>query len=240
MRILARVSESLLSNEFQAVLKLQGCSTDTYVGALDCADIVPILRKIAGDAMVIEFSDVVEAVKAAWTTAHFVIVCGIGSVMQLLHDVGSEVSSTVAVAAIGDVTDTKETAAGIRSAGAMAVEPEPSEESLRRLLRRGLEFRALRALELAHRCESQRLYRRELELLGSPPEHMTDDLDTFQPPPLPVGPISTYNLEEASESFERAYIDRVQHLCASAREAAMHLDVSAATLARRLRRDGGE
>ncbi len=234
------VSESLLSNEFQAVLKLQGCSTDTYVGALDCPEVVPILRKIAGDSMVIEFSDVTEAVKGARTTAHFVIVCGIGIVMDALRAIGSEVSSTVGLIAIGDVASAKVTAAAIRSAGAMAVEPTPTEESVRRLLRRGLEFRALRALELAHRCESQRLYRRELELLGSPPEHMTDDLDTFQPPPLPVGPISTYNLEEASEAFERAYIDRVQHLCASAREAAMHLDVSAATLARRLRRDGGE
>jgi transcriptional regulator of aromatic amino acid metabolism len=67
---------------------------------------------------------------------------------------------------------------------------------------------------------------------------MTDDLNTFQPPPLPVGPISAYNLEEASEAFERAYIDRVQHLCDSAREAAQRLDVSAATLARRLRKEG--
>ena len=63
-----------------------------------------------------------------------------------------------------------------------------------------------------------------MDLLGYPPETMTDDLTTFQPPPLPVGPISTYNLEASSEAFERAYIDRVQLLCESAREAAKYLD----------------
>ncbi|CAN0574892.1 unnamed protein product, partial [Laminaria digitata] len=45
-------------------------------------------------------------------------------------------------------------------------------------------------------------------------------------------------LDEASEAFETAYIDRVQQLCASAREAAVHLGVSSATLSRRLRREG--
>src|SRR5215510_1767839 len=90
---------------------------------------------------------------------------------------------------------------------------------------------------IAHRCESKRLHQRELELLGHPPETMSDDLNTFQPPPLPVGPMSIYNLDEASEAFEKAYIDRVQHLCASAREAAVYLGVSSATLSRRLRRE---
>jgi hypothetical protein len=221
------------------VLKLQGISTDTYVGALECKDVVPILRSIAGDSMVIEFSDVDEAVRGARSIGHFVIVAGTGIAVPLLQAIGADVANTVAVIAAGPLAEGGPTAASIRSAGATAVLTDPTEESLKRLVKRGLEYRALRALELAHRIEGLRLRRRELDLLGHPPEHMTDDLDTFQAPPLPVGPTSVYNLEQASEDFERAYIDRVQHLCASSREAALHLDVSAATLARRLRREGG-
>lgn len=232
------MSESLLSNEFQAVLKLQGISTDTYVGALECKDIVPALRNIASDSMVIEFSDVSEAVQASRTTGHFVVLCGVKFVQPLLQAIGPDASTTMAVIAIGEPGGDAPSAPSLRSAGAMEVVAEPTEENLVKAVRRGLEFRAMRALELAHRCEARRLFNRELDLLGHPPEHMTDDLNTFQPPPLPVGPISVYNLDEASESFERAYIDRVQHLCSSAREAALHLDVSAATLARRLRREG--
>lgn len=230
------MTESLLSNEFQSILKLQGISTDTYVGVLDCKDIVSALRGIAGDSMVIEFSYVEEAVQGAKSTGHFVILASVRTVHALSAAIGPE--AVVAIIAVGAVGGEGPSAASLRSAGAMEVVSDPTEASLRKAVRRGLEVRALRALELAHRCESQRLRRRELDLLGHPPEHMTDDLNLVQPPPLPVGPISTYELDAASEAFEHAYIDRVQHLCSSAREAALHLDVSAATLARRLRKEG--
>jgi hypothetical protein len=234
------VSGSLLNNDFQAVLKNQGISTDTYVGVYGCPNIVPALRAIAGDSMVVEVSDEAEAAQGARSTAHWVLLVHVAQVMSVIRTIGGDVASTVAVIAIGKAPEGGPSSAELRSAGAMDVCEDPSEENLRRIVRRGLEFRALRALELAHRCESRRLTQRELDLLGHPPEHMTDDLSTFQPPPLPVGPSSNYSLEEASEAFERSYIDRVMHLTASAREAATFLDVSAATLARRTKRDGGE
>lgn len=229
------MTQSLISSDVEAVLRLQGIETDAYVGTLDCSQIRPILQRVAAEAKFTDFKNVEEAVRAARSSHHFVFVVGVKSVMPLVAALGSDANTVVAIIGVGPEGPS---AATLRSAGAMAVVPEPTDEALRPLILRGLEFRALRALELAHRCESRRLLRREMDLLGHPPETMTDDLNTFQPPPLPVGPISTYNLEEASEAFERAYIDRVQHLCASAREAAQYLDVSAATLARRLRKEG--
>jgi hypothetical protein len=185
---------------------------------------------------VVAFDSIEQAARAAKSSAHYVIVVGSAMAPALLQAFGSDATSVCAVVVVGPLGEN--TSVGtLRAAGAMAVATEPTEDALRPLVKRGLEFRALRALELAHRCEARRLSRREMDLVGYPPEFMTDDLNTFQPPPLPVGPISAYNLEEASEQFERAYIDRVQHLCESAREAAQRLDVSAATLARRLRRE---
>ena len=127
--------------------------------------------------------------------------------------------------------------AALQSQGVMEVVRDPEQLDWLGLLRRVIDFRALLILELTHRCEAKRLSERELSLLGLPPEGMSDDLTTHQPPPLPVGPMSVYNLEDASESFETAYIDRVQQLCASAREAAVHLGVSSATLSRRIRKE---
>jgi hypothetical protein len=233
------VSASLLTPEVRSVLELQGIGLQTYVGCLGCSpDLLEKLRSIAGESKVVEMSDLESAAKAAKSSDHYVLVSSIGRVQALLSAIGADAASTIAVIAVGRPGSDEPSPAMLRSLGAMAVEEDPSPATLDGLLRRGFEFRALRALELAHRCEARRLKRRELNLLGHPPETMTDDLSTFQPPPLPVGPISTYNLEDSSEAFERAYIDRVQLLCESAREAAKYLDVSAATLARRLRREG--
>jgi hypothetical protein len=230
------VTQTLISSDVEAVLRLQGIATETHVGLLEASSIRPIVQRISGDAKILELKSVEEAVRAARSSHHYVFLVGAKSVLPLIEGLGSDASAMGAIIAVGPDGPS---AATLRSAGAMAVVPEPTDDALRPLVRRGLEYRALRALELAHRCEARRLLRRHMELLGHPPETMTDDLNTFQPPPLPVGPISTYNLEEVSEAFERAYIDRVQHLCASAREAAQYLDVSAATLARRLRKEGG-
>lgn len=232
---------SFLTSELQSVLALQGIGPEVLVAAFEVdAPTRGALASMAEELRLVELASLEEAAKMAKGSAHLVLVTPAGRVKELLQAIGPEAANTVAVIGVGGTgEDGVPSAASLRSIGAMAVAPSPEAEVLRPLLQRGLEFRALRALELAHRCEARRLRRREMDLLGYPPETMTDDLNTFQPPPLPVGPISTFNLEAVSEAFERAYIDRVQLLCESAREAAKHLDVSAATLARRLRRDGG-
>jgi hypothetical protein len=230
------VSQSLLRSEITNVLRTQGIDTSAHIGLLDAGAGTPaMLQQLSAEAEVVDFKGLDEAVRAARSGMNFVFVVGVKSVLTLIEHLGAEGGGSVPIIAVGGEGPS---AANLRSAGAMAVVTDPTEEVLRPLVRRGLEYRALRALELAHRCEARRIRRREMDLLGHPPETMTDDLSTFQPPPLPVGPISTYNLEDASDAFERAYIDRVQHLCASAREAAQYLDVSAATLARRLRKEG--
>jgi len=233
------VSDALLSPEFQSVLKLQGLSTESYVGVLGCKDDLDFLRTTAHDGIFIEFSEVSEAVRAARSTKNFVIICDAVNAPVLVDAIGHDLSSTVAVIVLGALEDDGPSAASLRASGIMSVLNTLDSASVKSALSRGLEFRALKSLELSHRCESQRLALRELDLMGHPPENMTDDLNSVQPPPLPVGPISPYNLDESSESFERAYIERVQHLCASSREAAVYLDVSAATLARRQRKDEG-
>ena len=233
------MSDSLLSSEFQTVLKLQGLSTDSYIGVFGCSSYLSVIRTAAADSILIEFSETSEVVMSARSTRHFVIVTDADNAEKLVTAIGSDLSSTVAVIVLGPLKENGPSAATLRASGIMAVQSEPGVESLKGTMSRALEFRALKSLELSHRCESQRLARRELDLMGEPPENMTDDLNSVQPPPLPVGPISPYRLEESSESFERAYIERVQHLCASSREAALHLDVSAATLARRQRKEEG-
>lgn len=178
---------------------------------------------------------VADAVKAARSTRIAVIVAGEDAVPAVLEGLAAD---NLAIGVIAHQPGgNADASSNLRAAGAMDVVSELTEEALLPLLNRGLDFRALLALELASRCEARRLLDRELEILGHPPESMSDDLTTFQPPPLPVGPMSVFNLEEASEGFERAYIDRVQQLCGSAREAALHLGVSSATLSRRLRRE---
>lgn len=219
----------------ESVLRLQGISTDTHVGLYEAEPWRALVARVAPSAQVESFAQLDQLVKAARSSSHYVMLVGTAVVQSVVAAIGGDPSTVVAVIAVGADGPSVGT---LRAMGVMGVVSDPSEDTLRNLVRRGLELRALRALELAHRCESRRLVRREMDLMGYPPETMTDDLNTFQPPPLPVGPISTYNLEEASEGFERAYIDRVQHLCESAREAAQYLDVSAATLARRTRKEG--
>lgn len=219
----------------ESVLRLQGISTDTHVGLYEAEPWRALVARAAPSAQVESFTQLDQLVKAARSSSHYVLLVGTAVVQSVVAAIGGDASTVVAVIAVGADGPSVGT---LRAMGVMGVVGDPSEETLRGLVRRGLELRALRALELAHRCESRRLVRREMDLMGYPPETMTDDLNTFQPPPLPVGPISTYNLEDASEAFERAYIDRVQHLCESAREAAQYLDVSAATLARRTRKEG--
>lgn len=227
---------SLLTPEVESALAFQGIAVDVSVGLLDAPGARGYVDAVVGTDRVEELKTPDDAVRVARSSALVVLVVGSKSATQVLSALGSDASSVVATIVVGPDGPS---AATLRAMGAMAVLVEPSESKLRPLLLRGLEFRALRALELAHRCESRRIRRREMEILGHPPETMTDDLNTVQPPPLPVGPVSMYNLEAASELFERAYIDRVQHLSESGREAAQHLDVSAATLARRVRREVG-
>jgi hypothetical protein len=226
---------ALLSNEVEHSLKAHGIPSVIHVGVLGCDDAVPVLSRIVGAKSVHTFATVDDAVRAARSHRLLTIVAGGEIAPTLLRTLGAE---SLSVGVIGYVPDgATMSPAMLRSFGIMEVIRDFEEANLSPILRRGLDFRALLALELAHRCESKRLHQRELELLGHPPETMSDDLNTFQPPPLPVGPLSTYNLDEASDAFEKAYIDRVQHLCASAREAAVYLGVSSATLSRRLRRE---
>ena len=234
------MSESLLNTEFRTVLKQQGLSTDIYVGTFQCEEYIDVIRDISAESVVINFSELNEILMAARSNRHFVIFVGSKAISDILAKAGSEIRDLVGVVVLGPVEASGISKASIRSGGAMSLLEHPDREKLIHVAQRALEFRALRALEFCHRCESQRLLRREAELLGQTPETMTDDLLSVQPPPLPVGAISPYRLEEATESFERAYIERVLHLCASSREAASFLDVSSATLARKQRRDGEE
>lgn len=229
---------ALLSPEVEGALKAHGIPTLTHVGVVGCDEAVPTLTRLTPNALSV-YSTVDEAVRGARTHRILVLVSGAELTMPLLRALNADTTgSSGSIGVIAYVPESSSTSpAVLRSFGTMDVIRDVSETTLVPVLRRGLDVRALLQLELLHRCESKRLVQRELELLGHPPETMSDDLSTFQPPPLPVGPMSTYDLEEASEAFERAYIDRVQHLCASAREAAVHLGVSSATLSRRLRRE---
>lgn len=228
---------TLLSSELELALKSHGIPTQTHIGVLEYDAVVPLLTALVPEKGVSVYASVDEAVRG--TRAHRLTVLTVGAsvaspVLRALND------DNVVVGVIAHVPEgAPVSAAVLRSFGVMDVVRDPDDKALVPLLRRGMDFRALLQLELAHRCESKRLERRELELLGHPPQTMSDDLNTFQPPPMPVGPMSVYNLDEASEAFERAYIDRVQHLCASAREAAVYLGVSSATLSRRTRRENG-
>lgn len=225
----------LLSVEVEAALKQYGLPTDTHVHVLDCEVALPLLSRMVEENGLSAHRAVEDAVKAARSSRISVIVAGEDAVAAVLEGLAAD---NLAIGVIAHQPDgSPEASSNLRAAGAMDVCSDLTEEALLPLLNRGLDFRALLALELASRCEARRLLDRELEILGHPPESMSDDLTTFQPPPLPVGPMSVFNLEEASEGFERAYIDRVQQLCGSAREAALHLGVSSATLSRRLRRE---
>jgi hypothetical protein len=229
------LSMNVLSQEVETVLKNHGIPAEPRVIVVDADVAIPILKKLVGDKGLAVAPTVADAVRLARGQRLVAMVSSGEASSGLLRALSAE-NLTVAVLAVETRQDGGAPAM-LRASGVMDVVSEVTEGALAPLLRRALDFSALLTLELAHRCESRRLLNRELELLGQPPESMSDDLSVFQPPPLPVGPLSVYNLEEASEAFETAYIDRVQQLCASAREAAVYLGVSSATLSRRLRKE---
>lgn len=226
---------ALLSSEIESVLKGHGIPVRPHAVIVDCPDAIAVVKRIMPEDATTVADTAQEAVKAIRSFRISAVVTGADSAGPLIRALNAE-NLTVAVLALDPKGDGS-SSAQLRAQGVMDVLTDLSEDAVTPLVKRALDFAALLVLELAHRCESRRLLNRELELLGQPPESMSDDLSVFQPPPLPVGPLSVYNLEEASEAFETAYIDRVQQLCASAREAASHLGVSSATLSRRLRRE---
>lgn len=233
--MLRQVTEALISPEVASVLEKHGINTEPSFQILDGSDLYGTLEPVVGrDRLQVHSTplSVARAVRAKRITG---VLVGRQSAGALLSALAHE-HQTVGVVVYQPEVD-ESAAAALRSQGVMEIVTSLDRADWPELLRRIIDYRALLVLELQHRCESKRLAERELELLGQPPESMSDDLTTHQPPPLPVGPMSTYNLEEASESFETAYIDRVQQLCASAREAAEHLGVSSATLSRRLRKE---
>ncbi len=208
-----------------------------HVVILGCPEAVPVVEQICGETQdeATPVDTIAEALKALRQQRIVSAVVGAEHAGSLVRQLNTE---NVTIGVIAYENDgNADRGAQLRAAGVMDVFYPSSEGLLKPLIRRAFDFAALLQLELLHRCESRRLNNRELELLGQPPESMSDDLSVFQPPPLPVGPLSVYNLEEASEAFETAYIDRVQQLCSSAREAAVFLGVSSATLSRRQRKE---
>lgn len=235
MAILRSVTESLISPEVAAVLEKHGISAEPRFLTLDCDPIVSNLEEHAGPDSVMRVASASEILIALRTHRICGVFVGRSRASELVDALQREGVSAGVV--VYDPSPEEASLASLRSRGVMEVLTSSSTIPWPALLRRIIDFRALLVLELQHRCEAKRLSERELTLLGTPPESMSDDLTTHQPPPLPVGPMSVYDLDEASESFETAYIDRVQQLCASAREAAEYLGVSSATLSRRLRRE---
>lgn len=228
------LTSSLLSPEIGSVLERHGISAEPVVLLFEAdAARAPLASLLPPESLLVPGS-VEELVSAVRRHRISGILMGAGVAPRALEAL-ARAHQTVGVIVCDRVDEPA--AAALRSQGVMEIVPDPERAPWPPLLRRLVDYRALVILELQHRCEAKRLSERELELLGQPPESMSDDLTTNIPPPLPVGPMSTYNLEEASESFETAYIDRVQQLCASAREAAEYLGVSSATLSRRLRRE---
>ncbi|MCB9652633.1 MAG: hypothetical protein H6729_00685 [Deltaproteobacteria bacterium] len=223
----------LLSPEIEAAYVGRGLAVSTHVEVFECPDALDVLRRLDVETTVHASQE--EVIRATRRQPISVILVGEDVALSLLKALQRE-NITIAVIAYCPVRSPPD-AAELRSQGAMDVVTSLDEQSLAPILQRGIDYRALLVLELGHRCESRRLLQRERELLGEPPEQLSDDLNTYHPPALPVGPLSIYNLDEASEAFERSYIDRVQQLCASAREAAMRLGVSSATLSRRVRRE---
>ncbi len=233
--MLRPMTEALISSEVASVLERHGIDANPSFQVLDGDDLFSVIEPLVGrERLQVHTSalSVARAVRAKRITG---VLVGRRSAGVLLSTLANE-HQTVGVVVHQPEAD-ESAAAALRSQGVMEIVANLDRPDWIEILRRIIDYRALLVLELQHRCESKRLAERELELLGQPPESMSDDLTPHQPPPLPVGPMSTYNLEEASESFETAYIDRVQQLCASAREAAEYLGVSSATLSRRLRKE---
>jgi hypothetical protein len=221
------VAKPLVSPEIATILESHGIPTEGYVEVFDCPEAVEALQRLPA-SMRVRAHDDVEALLGPVRRRELSVVFGharsVGTVLSRLQQDG-----LILGVLVYDPEGHDSNSAALRARGVMDVLTDLDSETLTPVIRRSLDFRALLLLELDHRCEAKRLVQRELELLGEPPDQLSDDLDVFQPPPLPVGPLSTYNLEEASESFEAAYIGRVQQLCSSAREAAQVLGVSPAT-----------
>lgn len=239
-----RMTSPLLSEEMRNALAAQSIPTGVEISVFDAPDAEGLVAEATGQPPI-----VVETAEAASRTQdvgrlNVLLTSPEGLSALSVHDeADGEAPKESAPRVSGAVfvyarEERPGDAARYRGQGAMdLVGPHTPLETVLGLLRRGIEFRALSLLELVHRCESRRLDAREAELIGTRPADVSDQLVTHQAPPLPVGPLSTYTLDEASEAFERAYIDRVQQLCQSAREAAVCLGVSSATLSRRLRRE---
>jgi len=208
-------------------------STEPHVELFGCDELRDVLHGVIGEVHAhANPASVASAVRAHRVTA---VVTHARRAPDLLRELSMD-SAPVGIL-VFDPDGHESNSAALRAQGVMDVLTDRVPEHWAEILGRAFDFRALLMLELDHRCESKRLSQRELELLGEPPESLSDDLDSFQPPPLPVGPMSVHDLEVASDAFETAYIERVQHLCNSAREAAQVLGVSPATLSRRQRRD---
>lgn len=233
------VATSLLTPELQKALKANGIPTALKVIVFACDPVSATLeaRFDPSECVVINAKTPAEITKICRQERLVAVVAAAEEATAVLRQL-SAAGVTVGLVAY-EGSEAPSQAAILRTQGAMDVMRGVTDEDIA-VVRRALEYRALLILELAHRCESRRLVNRELELLGQPPESMSDDLSVFQPPPLPVGPLSVYNLDQASEAFETAYIDRVQQLCSSAREAAQYLGVSSATLSRRQRKEAGD
>jgi len=229
------VAKALVSPEIASILEAHGIPTEGRVDVFDCAEAKAALETFVPAGQVATHATL-DDLMVAVRRRELSVVCGHArSASELLRRLQHEALTLGVV--IYDPRGHDSDSAVLRAQGVMDVVTDVEPSTLEPATRRAMDFRALLLLELDHRCESRRLAQRELELLGEPPDQMSDDLDTVQPPPLPVGPLSTYNLEEASEAFETAYIGRVQQLCSSAREAAQVLGVSPATLSRRQKRD---
>lgn len=229
------VAKALVSPEIATILDAHGIPAEGRIEVYDCAEAEDALGELSVSVPVTSHAtldQLMASVRRREVSAVFGHARSAAALLRRLQQEGSSLGVVVY-----DPEGHDSNSAALRAQGVMDVVLDLEPATLEPLLRRAMDFRALLLLELDHRCESKRLVQRELELLGEPPDQLSDDLDTFQPPPLPVGPLSIYNLEEASEAFETAYIGRVQQLCSSAREAAQVLGVSPATLSRRQKRD---
>ncbi len=230
-----QASFALLTSEVAVILGAHGIPVTLRLELVDCPEAIPVVQAF-GDAVQIDVHDEPGAVLAnARKREPVAILVHVRSAERLL-DFLQEDGAMVGVV-VFDPDGHESNSAALRAKGVMDVVTELASRDLEIVLRKAFDFRALLLLELDHRCESKRLHQREHDLLGATPDQLSDDLEVFQPPPLPVGPMSAYNLEEASEAFETAYISRVQQLCSSSREAAQVLGVSPATLSRRQKKE---
>ena len=132
-----------------------------------------VIRDISGESVVIEFSEFTEILMAARSNRHFVVFVGAKAISDILAKAGTEVSNLSGLIVLGPI-DGDLSKASIRSGGAMSIIETPDRESLVHVARRALNLRC--GAQILPSCESQRLMRREAELLGQTPETMTDDL----------------------------------------------------------------